>query len=391
MATVEVELRNYKRKNGQQPLVLRVTAGSAISRRNTGLYILEKEWDSAKRRVNRKHPQFAVLNDALDRLCKDAEGAKAEAIKERVPVRPSAVINDVFGTRDFYVAAEAKKKTFTDRGKYNSEKNYTSMISLLRNYSPTLSIEDITPKFLEGYRAHLQKLEKAPNTITYHLGKIKAVLNTVDLKGESPFKKFKVGTYTRSLEQILTMEDINKIRNYIPKGKWQQAAKDTFLFSFYAAGMSSSDVLQLKWSQINKGRIKFGRNKVKDSTGIQLNLPINKVLQSILDRQNQEGETVFGLATMFGQERAACREREKIQALINRALKAISLNAGVGKSITFKMARTAFAQIANEVSCRNVYGIQQAMGHTKIATTEIYLGSDSRAVDELLQVVYATS
>lgn len=45
MATAEVELRNYKRKNGLQPLVLRVTAGSVVSRKNTGLYIKEAEWD----------------------------------------------------------------------------------------------------------------------------------------------------------------------------------------------------------------------------------------------------------------------------------------------------------------------------------------------------------
>lgn len=43
MATVEVELRNYERKNGLRPLVLRITAGCKVSRKNTGLFIKENE------------------------------------------------------------------------------------------------------------------------------------------------------------------------------------------------------------------------------------------------------------------------------------------------------------------------------------------------------------
>lgn len=82
-----------------------------------------------KRRVNRKHSHWMQLSDALDALYKEAKGIKADAIKERAPIRPDAIIKEVFSSRDFYQAAEAKRKVFIDAGKYNTDKNYASMIS----------------------------------------------------------------------------------------------------------------------------------------------------------------------------------------------------------------------------------------------------------------------
>lgn len=388
MATVEIELRNYTRKNGMRPLVLRVTSGAKVSRKNTGLYIHPHEWDDSKRQVNRKHPSWQQINEALTVLVKTAEGEKAEAIKDRRLVVPSAVVRNVFATNDFYALAEARKKGFADAGKYSSQKNYASMISRLKEFAPVLAVEEITEDFLERYRAHLKKIGKKHNTIVFHLGKIAAVLNAADLKGRNPFDRVTVGTYRKAVRPALYMEDIERIKNHLPRGKWETAAKDTFLFSFFAAGMSSKDILLMRWDEITNGRIHFGRRKVEESSGIQLSIPLNPVTEAILNRYDRATKTVFNLVHLQGNDRVACKKRETVQASINRALKAISIASGVGKSIQFKDARTAFAQIANEASQRNVYGIQQAMGHSKISTTEIYLGSDSRAVDELLAKVY---
>jgi site-specific recombinase XerD len=415
MATVEIELRKYakykmKTVDGKKvkveltdspmPLVLRITSGKKISRKNTGLYIKATEWDEKKRRVNRKHSEHQRLNDALDALVKEAEGLKADVIKERQVIVPSRIMDAVFAVTDFYELAERRKKYFQAQNKHNTAKNYQGMISRLKEYAPALSVEEITPQFLEGFRAFLSNPQKPNgpvskhNTIVAHLSKIAAVLNSTDLKTANPFKKVKRGTFQRANTTKLYIEDIEKVKRYIPNGYWEGIAKDTFLFSFYAAGMSSKDVLLLQWEDIRRQRIEFGRRKVAGSTGVQLSIPLNAVTEGILSRYDPGTSTVFNLVSFVedgkGSENSyeANKEREKIQASINRALKSISLNSGVGKRITFKDARTAFAQIANEASQRNVYGIQQAMGHSKISTTEIYLGADARAVDELLAAVY---
>jgi integrase len=414
MATVEFELRTYKKyktreingkkvkeeiKDAPMPIVLRVTSGAKVSRKNTGLYVRADQWDPKKRQVNRKHSEWSRLNDALDVLMREAEGLKADAIKAREAVVPAKIIGAVFGSTDFYELAEQRKKQFQAQNKHNTAKNYQGMITRLKEYAPALSVEEITPQFLEGFRTYLSTPQKPNgsvskhNTIVAHLSKIAAVLNNADVLN-NPFQKIKRGTFQRARTAPLYLEDIDKIRRYIPNGYWEGVAKDTFLFSFYAAGMSSKDVLLLQWEDIRRQRIEFGRRKVAESTGVQLSIPLNTVTEGILSRYDRGTLTIFNLVSFVedgkGSENSyeANKEREKIQASINRALKSISLNSGIGKKITFKDARTAFAQIANEASQRNVYGIQQAMGHSKISTTEIYLGADSRAVDELLKTVY---
>ena len=366
MATVEIELRKYKKyktklvngekvrtelKDALMPLVLRVTAGKDVSRKNTGLYIKEAEWDSNKRRVNRRHPEWARINDALDRLVKEAEGVKADIIAEGYAVRADEVTTGVFATHNFYHLAEQRKNKFAKAGKYGSEKNYDSMMSVMRGFAPTLSLEQITPKFLEAFRDHLRdehpvisktgkkRIVKAsePNTVIYILSKVKAVIANCGLKVKNPFDTVVLGSYKSSQEIILSSEDIQKIRNYIPAGYWQRIAKDTFLFSFYSAGMSSKDVLQLKWDQVQDGRINFGRQKVKDSSGVQLSLPLNPVLEEIISRQDNAKETVFGLVKNFGEGRVASKEREVIQASINRALKLIALIQGSGRASPTRM------------------------------------------------------
>lgn len=399
MATVEVELRNYKKKNGTQPLVLRISSGDKISRKNTGLYILEKEWDPEKHRVNRKHPRWTQLNDALDVLCKEAEGIKADIIRDRAVVTPKAVIKKVFATRDFYEAVQKKIESFGPE-QAGSVYNYQKFITRVKAFAPTLAIEEITPELIEEFKTHLKTKGKGKdangvwqgyshNTVVETLTKMKVVLNDIDLKGGNPFDKVTVGSYKGAKVKELNLEDIQKIRTYIPRGKWESIAKDTFLFSFYAAGMRSSDVLQLRWSDIKGNRIVYDQQKKADTDKSELSIPLNQFTRDILARYDRSTPTVFNVLTLSGGSKAALDQRKKIQAAITTSLKLIAFRCGITTEVSFKLARTSFGRIANEVSGRNVYGIQQAMGHTKIATTEIYLGSDNRAVDELLQVVYA--
>jgi len=413
MATVEVELRNYQKRktkivkgkkivtfetDGLQPLVLRITIGKQVTRKNTGLYIRAAEWDAAKRRVNRKHSQWTRINDALDVLCKEAEGIKADIIKARQQVTGKAVMSKIFATHDFYEAVEGYQQSLTAE-QAGSRANFRAMVSRLKAFAPSLSVEEITPDFLEAFRKHLRtggRVDKegkpkgfSPNTITGTLSLIRTVLNTLNLKGEDPFKQVTIGGYQAAKADALSVEDIEKLRAYEPKDESEQLAVDAFLFSFYAAGMRSADVLQLRWSSIKGGRIIYEQNKKLHQGAGALSIPLNAVTTEILSRYDHGRPTVFGLVKTFGGSAAAIRERMTAQHRILRTLKKVAEACGIEKALTFKLARTSFGRIANEVSGRNVYGIQQAMGHSNVKTTEIYLGSDVRAVDELLGVVYA--
>jgi len=81
-------------------------------------------------------------------------------------------------------------------------------------------------------------------------------------------------------------------------------AKDAFLFSFYAAGMRSSDVLQLRWSDIKEDRIIYSQQKKADSDGAELSIPLNQFTRDILERYDRSTPTVFNVLDLSGGTKA---------------------------------------------------------------------------------------
>lgn len=65
MATVNIELRSYKNKKGEQSLELKIRSGSKTVTKATGISIPAKDWDAAKQLVKRSHPLFSEYNDVL--------------------------------------------------------------------------------------------------------------------------------------------------------------------------------------------------------------------------------------------------------------------------------------------------------------------------------------
>lgn len=149
---------------------------------------------------------------------------------------------------------------------------------------------------------------------------MKAVLNFVDLKGGNPFDKVVVGSFWPSHEEPLDMADIHKLWHYEPRGRAEQVARDTFLFSFYTLGMRSADVLQLRWEDIKADRITFEQSKKRRSGKGRLSIPLNDYSRAILARYDKSTKTVFNLVTMFGGSREALDERDSVQSQIWRAL-----------------------------------------------------------------------
>jgi integrase len=207
----------------------------------------------------------------------------------------------------------------------------------------------------------------------------------------NPFDKFTVGTYEASDKEPLSAEDITKLWNYKPVNPSEKLARDTFLFSYYAAGMRSSDVLLLEWDEITPRYIIYTQGKKEHRGGAKLRIPMNSFLDTIIKGYEQGTETIFDVVPARTDKNFldVKRKIESKQAVINRYLKLIAQKVGITKHIMFKLARTTFADIANKKTNRDIYGIQQSLGHSKISTTEIYLGKDQSAIDELLKKVYS--
>ena len=79
MATVKIVLRkNYKKKNGSFPIVLRLTKDRKTKFLFTGEYILEKDWDETRGLAKKSHPNSSRLNNMLLKKVSEAHDLALE-------------------------------------------------------------------------------------------------------------------------------------------------------------------------------------------------------------------------------------------------------------------------------------------------------------------------
>ena len=389
MATFALILDKYVKKNGKQSVQLRVTIDRKALPKSTGFEVFAKDWDIKKERVKSSNKNYTALNDSLGRLLEDAERQYASKFATGKNPSTKEIIAATFATHNFYEFVQAKIDVMSGATQVRTKAKYGSWLEGMKEYSPTLTFEEITADFVNGYRDFLKKKGNKHNTITGRLSSFRAMVNAapVSLRG-SAFKETKVGTYRPAQHKVpLTATEITKLWNYQPRTPGEALTRDTFLFSYYAAGMRIGDVIQLRWYDIKDNCIVYYEGKKKHLGARNLYIPLNSYAAELIDRQQPTGTFIFGELKSKTPEQLV-KEIDSREATMNNFLFKIAVHADIKKHITSKLARDTFADIANKRTQRNVYGISKAMGHTKIATTEIYLGEDQSAIDELLAIVY---
>ena len=144
-----------------------------------------------------------------------------------------------------------------------------------------------------------------------------------------------------------------------------------FQFALYSCGLRVSDVLTLRWSDIDfeKKEIFKIQVKTRGRNYIPLTDGALKILRKWKGRHNI---FVFGLLPddfkLRDEERLRTR-RNSITSTINKQLENISKKAQLSKKVTFHMARHSWAVSALEQGM-SISMISSLLGHTSTAITE---------------------
>jgi integrase len=153
-------------------------------------------------------------------------------------------------------------------------------------------------------------------------------------------------------------------------------ARDIFLFSFYARGMSFVDIAYLRKDDLQNGYISYCRRK----TGQRLTIRWEKQMDDIAKKY--EKSTVNFMFPIIRHENKNMRNQyKKSRDLVNVHLKEIAVKAGIHIPLSFYAARHSWASIAKEKYIP-ISVISEGMGHDSETTTQIYLKSlDTNVVD----------
>lgn len=212
---------------------------------------------------------------------------------------------------------------------------------------------------------HIQRLRKMV-TLAYHL----------EWLDKDPFIRWK-STFEKTHRGFLSENELSNLENYQFLSERLERVRDLFVFSCYT-GISYIDLIQLSDDNLVKGIDGYDwiiskRQKTKGS----IKVPILEKAQRLLDKyQGHPMALVSG--TLF-----PVITNEKV----NFYLKEIAVACGIKKNLTFHMARHTFATTVTLTNGVPIETVSKMLGHTKIATTQIYAKVIERKVSEDVEIL----
>ncbi|RXG22740.1 MULTISPECIES: site-specific integrase [Flavobacteriaceae] len=382
MATVRVVLRKKKNKAGRFPISIRITKDRKSSYLNTGQYIDIKFWDEKNRNVRKSHPNSKVLNNFI--ITKVAE-ANDKVLKSEMKTEyqtVSEIKNKIVVTKglDFFAVAEMHLQNLKNRNKHHQ---YDTELGRLKKFKEflckdSLPFNRLNVTVLKKFETHLLHTKNlSPRTVVNYLILIRTIFNlaiseSITDRGLYPFGKGKMTIRIPEAQKIgFTADEIQILENAQGITEAQQKAIHIWLVSFYFAGIRIGDVLQLKWSDFNDGRLLYRMNK--NSKLVSLKIPEKAIEIFDFYKDNSSyNELVFPQlkGTNLNDTEEISKRTQSITRNLNRRLKIATKQLGIKKNISMHIARHSFGNISGDKI--PIQMLQKLYRHSSVTTTIRY-------------------
>lgn len=382
MATVRVVLRKKKNKAGRFPIAIRITKDRKSSYLNTGQYIDEKFWDEKNRNVRKSHPNSKMLNNFISTKVAEANDKvlKSEMNPEYQTV--SDIKTKIIATKglDFFAVAEMHLQNLKNRNKHHQ---YDTELGRIKKFKEFLD-KDILPfnklnstvlKKFETFLLHKKKL--APRTVVNYLILIRTIFNlaiseSIADRGLYPFGKSKMTIKIPEAQKIgFSADEIQKLENAEGLTEAQQKAVHIWLVSFYFAGIRVGDVLKLKWSDFNDGRLLYRMNKNSKLVSLKIPDKAIEIFNHYKENSNYNGLVFPQLKGVnLNNTEEVSKRTQSITRNLNRRLKIAAKSLGIQKNISMHIARHSFGNISGDKI--PIQMLQKLYRHSSVTTTIRY-------------------
>jgi integrase/recombinase XerD len=218
--------------------------------------------------------------------------------------------------------------------------------------------------FLSGYYPTGHPKAMSHNTVMKHIQRLRKIVTLayhLEWIEKDPFIRWKT-TFEKINREFLSANELSNLETYNFRLDRLDRVRDLFVFSCYT-GISYADIIKL--TPLN---ISFGINGEKwiltkrQKTKTPIKIPILEKAQDILNKYEEHPITqITGtLLPVITNEK------------LNLYLKEVADAVGITKNLTFHMARHTFATTVTLSNGVPIETVSKLLGHTKIATTQIY-------------------
>ena len=385
-AILELDKRRQK-KNGTFPLKMKITHNRNKRRYAVGINLLENEYkrfyksskfktqsDIAGSYLSRAHKIIETLNDDFDFLI--FENLFFE--RKNQTYKKS---KDVFQLFEKYI------ENLSSEGRVKTGFSYKESLNKLKAFhnKTSLPIEIIDKEFLSDFDTYMKLQGLSYTTIGIYMRNLRRIFNVAIAEGivsadQYPFGRNKyIPPTSRNIKKAITLAEIKKIYNYLPKSEMEQWARDMWMFSYLSNGINFKDIALLKWTDIDYKQdvITIFREKTKNSIANKQLIEINLIEDSkkiIQSWGNKNSIYVFGLIEEKSSPETIAKSVNLLIKNANKYLGRISDNLELSRKITTNFARHSYSTVLKRAGVP-IEMISEQLGHSTIKTTQIYLDS----------------
>jgi len=388
-----VNILCYKSKtlaNGENPLVIRICKDGKKKYQSLGVSVKPEFWDFKKNRPKANCPNKELILKII--LEKETEYQKQilEFKSEEKDFTASTLLDAkadkiTYKTvSDFYTEYIQYLKSI---GKIGTAKAYNDSFNSLKRFTNNkldFYFNEINLQWLNNYEKWLRSNQCKETSLSVFFRTLRSLFNKAVankyVKAEAyPFKDFKISKFDTTTEKRAIPKESNKqIMNVCLEedGKYIQLSKDLYVFSYLCGGINFTDMANLQYCNITEGRLSYIRQK----TGKKIAIPICAEAMQVVNKYRKDSvcsdDYVFPILDKSKHitEQQKYNRKHKVLGHVDKYLKIISAKAGINTNLTSYVARHSFASVLKR-SGVNIALISEALGHSDLATTQIYLDS----------------
>ncbi|MBB5394681.1 site-specific integrase [Mucilaginibacter sp. AK015] len=401
MASIKVRLRERESANGEYAIIIQILKNRKKSVITLGHSVKESDWDAKNAKVKKSHPNSAWLNNLIAKRVSEANDkliqlevnntdTSVHVIKRAVK---AAKDNTFFKQADLYIARLEKAGNFN---RVSAEKPRVKRVKeFLNNRDVHFSEIDVT--FLKDFKTWLKGTRTiTERTAVNHWVVIRSIYNQAiaDKLVDPKYYPFGKGgviiKFPDSKKSGLTPADIVALENAELKDEANHA-RNLWLFAFYCGGMRASDVLRLKWSDFEDGRLYYKMGKNEKGGSLKITSKIEAIL-SQYKRDKPKHDLVFPDLEKLPDlnDKSATQAYIKVRIKSNNYHMVAAMEAAkVDKKATSHKTRHSFAQMAKSVI--PAYKLQEIFRHSDLKTTEGYMNNNfvNEEIDSAMDDVMA--
>ncbi len=398
--TVSVSIVLDKRRvkeNGKYPVKLRIFTKSPRIQKlySTKFEYSIKEfqsiWETLKPRIEYKEPRkkLVALEKAANDVIEEMKHFTFDQFEAVFFKNVKGDYSDVISTFKMVINDKKKIGAISTAEKYQLALNWIqSFLEEEKKDKEVLPFESVDLQFLNELKVYCKDgRQLAAATIGIYLRNLRAVYRIgIEKKSVNidnyPFanNKFKIPTNDK-VNNSLTIEEIKTLWTTEPQNENQAKAKDFWFFSYYAYGMNTKDICELKHNTVSSDSFEYIRAKTRTTKKEQtvLPVPITKSMREIIERnKNKDSEYLFGLLNNTDNHEQRHKRIKRFTAFVNKHFRQFALttkiNEELAKQIGTYHARHSFATIAVRKGV-SVALISEILHNGNLATTQSYLNS----------------